>query len=122
MGAEKIKLSRFRYWQRQTWGYGFADRNVKKMEIWGSTAPNPDGSWDDSWVYLTTATSVKPSGLPLGELSSEDTQLLNDGEEFSFPLEVPAIRYLRLKVMETWSGARGSWYLMELSFWGAEEE
>lgn len=80
LGAEKIKLSRFRYWQRQTWGYGFADRNVKKMEIWGSTAPNPDGSWDDSWVYLTTATSVKPSGLPLGELSSEDTQLLNDGE------------------------------------------
>jgi hypothetical protein len=116
-----VKLSRFRYWQRQAWDAGFADRNVKKMEIWGSMNPNSDGSWDNSWEYLTTAESKKPSGLPLGQVSDEDIQLLNDGEEFTFPLEGPVIRYIRVKVLETWAGTIGAWYIMEFSFWGAEQ-
>ncbi|MDR1370386.1 MAG: DUF4959 domain-containing protein [Dysgonamonadaceae bacterium] len=115
------KLSRFRYWQRQTWDCGYADRNVKKMEIWGSENPNPDGSWDDSWYFLTTVDSQKPSGLPIGQLSSEDVQMLNDGEEFKFSLDTPPARYIRFNILETWSGAKGAWFIMEIAFWGGEQ-
>ncbi len=116
------KLSRVRTWQRRDYGLEFADRNVKRMEIWGSLDPNPDGSWDDSWTYLTTTESVKPSGLPSGQLSDEDRQLTIDGEEFMFPTGIPATRYIRLKILDTWSGAKNQWFLMEVALWGAEEK
>jgi hypothetical protein len=112
------KFSRFRWWQRKDYGLEFADRNVKTFEVWGSNNPNLDGSWD-SWTYLLTAKSVKPSGLPIGQLSDEDRQLIADGQEHIFPADVPACRYIRLKVTETWIGSIGQWFIMELAFWGA---
>jgi len=121
LGVNAAKLSRFRYWQRKNYGLEFADRNIKKMEIWGSNDPNPDGLWDNSWTYLMTVESVKPSGLPMGQLSSEDIQLIADGEEFTFPSNIPPVKYIRLKILETWSGAKNQWFMMEVSFWGSKE-
>jgi len=92
------------------------------MEIWGSVDPNSNGSWDDSWTYLMTIESVKPSGLPMGQLSDEDRQLILDGEEFTFPSDIPPVKYIRFKILETWSGAKNQWFMMEVSFWGSEEK
>jgi hypothetical protein len=92
------------------------------MEVWGSIDPNPDGSWDDSWTYLATAESKKPSGLPIGQFSEEDNQILNEGEEFSFSRDVPTVRYIRFKVLETWAGGKNEFAIMEVSFWGGEQK
>lgn len=115
----KAKLSRFRFWQRGSW-IAFTDRNIKKFEIWGSNEPSPDGSWE-GWTKLLEGESVKPSGLPMGENSTEDLALVGAGEEFVFPAGTPAVKYIRIKVLETWSGAE-SFYIMQVAFWGAEAQ
>ncbi|MET7000040.1 DUF5000 domain-containing lipoprotein [Chitinophaga defluvii] len=114
----KAKLSRFRYWQRGSW-VSFSDRNVKKFEIYGSNNPNPDGSWD-SWTKLLEGESVKPSGLPMGTNTAEDLALIGAGEEFVFPPGTPAVKFIRIKVLETWSGD-DAFFIMQVAFWGAEE-
>lgn len=113
----KAKLSRFKFWQRGSW-VAFTDRNIKKFEIWGSNNPAQDGSWD-SWTKLMDGESVKPSGLPMGQQSPEDLALVGAGEEFVFPENIPDVKYIRIKVLQTWSGAK-SFYVMQVGFWGAE--
>ncbi len=85
----------------------------------GSNNPAADGSWD-SWTKLMDGTSVKPSGLPIGTNSPEDIALVGAGEEFIFPENTPDVKYIRIKVLETWSGAK-SFYIMQVGFWGAEQ-
>jgi hypothetical protein len=119
LGVEQgAKLSRFKSWQRGQ-ECSFNDRNIRKFEIWGSMNPNPDGSFDESWTLLTDAESIKPSELPLGQLSEEDVQTIINGEEFLFSLDVPYVRYIRIKVKETWTKAP-EFYIMQVAFWGAE--
>ncbi len=119
LGVEQgAKLSRYKFWQRGQ-AASFNDRNIKKFEIWGSMNPNPDGSFDESWTLLMDAESIKPSGLPLGQLSEEDVQVVINGDEFSFSLDVPYVRYIRIKVKETWTKAP-EFYIMQVAFWGAE--
>jgi len=116
----KAKLSRFRYYQRGQY-MAWQDRNIKKFELWGSNDPNPDGSWDDSWTLLLEGESVKPSGLPPGQNSQEDMDLISEGEEFYFPSDAPAVTFIRMKVLETWGGG-DHFYIMGVDFWGAEVE
>ncbi|MDR1370383.1 MAG: Ig-like domain-containing protein [Dysgonamonadaceae bacterium] len=110
--GKTISLTKFRYWQRVSWDMIFTDRNVKKMEIWGSTSPNPDGSWDDSWTLLNTITSGTTS-------IGTDPALGQSGEEFAFPLDVLPVRYIRLRIIETWDGSTGSWFMMEIALTGS---
>lgn len=116
LGVEAV-LSRFKFWQRG-W-VGFNDRNIRKFEIWGSTDPSSDGSFDDSWVLLSTCESVKPSGLPAGQLSEEDIAVLQNGEEFPMEPGAPLVRYIRVRVTETWSKAE-CFFLLQVAFFGAE--
>ena len=91
--------------------------NVKKAEIWGSADPNPDGSWDDSWVLLATFNSVKPSGS--SSTTAEDIAYALAGEKVSFPLDAPAVRYIRFKTVENWDKqGRGFTNIAQLTFWG----
>ncbi|HWK57716.1 MAG TPA: DUF5000 domain-containing lipoprotein [Parapedobacter sp.] len=112
------KLSRFLYQQRTNsvvvrWGNG----NPRYFEVWGTAdTPNPDGSWE-GWTKLMDVESIKPSGLPLGQYSDEDWELALRGEEFNFPLDAPPVRYIRIKVNETWGLATGI-HIKELTFWG----
>lgn len=122
MGVEQgAQLSRVRLWQRTgvDISFGWQDRNIKKFEIWGSMNPNLNGSWDESWIYLMEGEFIKPSGLPLGQHSDEDLQSLLDGHEFTFPLNVPLVRFIRIKCTQTWSGAL-AFCLMQTVFWGNE--
>ncbi len=111
-------LKRFIYNQRNSpasvrWG----NHNARFFEIWGmADTPNPDGSWD-GWTKLMGVESIKPSGLPLGQITDEDMEVLLKGEEFDFPKGIPAVRYLRIKVNGTWAETT-SLHIAELTFWG----
>src|SRR3546814_14883140 len=88
----------------------------------GSTEPNPDGSWDDSWVLLGAFESVKPSGSPEGEMTSEDLNYILAGEDFQFEEDAPPVRFIRFKTTSNWD-ARGRDYanIGEVTFWTYED-
>ncbi len=64
---------------------------------------------------------IKPSGLPVGELTQDDWDARHAGDEFNVPLEAPAVRYLRVEVLETW-GRTQHFAISELEFWGNYQE
>lgn len=115
MGAA-YRLSRLKIWQRMSGLYNYG--NPKRFEVWGSNNPNADGSWD-SWTQLGTFTTVKPSGLPVGENSEEDQLTAEAGDTYTFP-EIQEFRYLRFKVLETWGGTN-YFHIVELSLYHLDQ-
>lgn len=110
--GQEVQLDNFRLWQRENALYNVA--NPKVFEVWGSNNPNADGSWD-SWTKLQTFTSFKPSGLPAGQNSDADNAYAKAGEKFVFPAGIPTVKYLRIKVLQTW-GNTTYLHLSELTF------
>ena len=109
------KLSRLVWFMRP--GFYYTLHNPKEVEIWGSNKPNPNGSFDDSWILLATSTQVKPSGLPEGQLSQADTDAALAGWTVTFPLNSPKVRYIRFKTKKNWSnGTYVNFY--EIMMWG----
>lgn len=115
------KLSRFKFWGRDFWYFNL--HHPKEIEIWGTNDPVvADGdacSWD-GWELLLSATSVKPSGPdPIGfdDLTTEDLALAHAGEEFEFPLEAPIVRYVRFRIVRSWTDSN-SVFMAEVTFWG----
>ena len=47
----------------------------------------------------------------------EEKKVFEAGEEFEFPIEAPAVRYVRFKLISSWSGSDGV-NLQEVQFWG----
>ncbi|MDR1221656.1 MAG: DUF4959 domain-containing protein [Tannerella sp.] len=96
-------------------GYPYVPDWVKDFEIWGSNELVDD--WD-KWILLGHFESFKPSGLPDPTYTAEDMEYERAGEDYSFPVGIPAVRYMRFKVL-TIRGGGGKFYsLNELSFWG----
>lgn len=114
LGVE-AELSRFIFYFRAN---ANAWRNVPKtFEVWGSTDPSSDGSWD-SWTKLLEGETIKPSGLPCGQISDEDIALAIDGIEFEFPPGTPKVRYIRIKTNEVHCEMNVS--VTEITFYGAD--
>lgn len=68
------------------YGNTFKAGHPKHFELWGSNEPNPDGSFDDSWVLLSEYESVKPSGGGVNDaLTTEDQEAAKNGENFIIP-------------------------------------
>lgn len=120
-----IILNRFKIWHRGPGERAWNTRNVKKFELYGSMSPNPDGSWDDTWIPLGKFEAVKPS--PGETITTEDHYYGNvegidfDVEESEFaPNPFVPVRYIRFKTTETFYGPTivGGIFLMEISFWG----
>ncbi len=111
-----VKLSRCALWQRPSDQWIYAQNNLINFELWGSTAPNPDGSWDASWTKILSHTIKKPSGLPEGQVSTADEAAAAAGEQMNVSLDVPAVRYIRIKIYSTWSMNAAN--IAEVSFWG----
>lgn len=112
----KAKLSRFKIWQRPQ-GYSFNHGNPHKWEIWGTNDPTDP----NSWVLLGKYTMIKPSGLPVGINTNEDLEAATDGQDYDFPIGIPAVRYLGWKNIDCWSaigGQTGFMHLEELTLWG----
>ncbi|MGK6351013.1 DUF4998 domain-containing protein [Parapedobacter sp. DT-150] len=113
--GESTKLHRMKFWQRVEGNFVFDRGNPKRFEIWGSNDPDADGGWNH-WTKLLDGESIKPSGLPLGTVTDADIAYARDGDEFLFEGQIPAVRYIRFKVVETWSGEDFT-HLLELSLW-----
>ena len=71
----------------------------------------------DTWIYIGTYESYKPSGLPHGQVSDEDKAFALAGEEYKVDITTPAVRYLRFKINKTWGNANYM-QLMEVEFYG----
>ncbi|NGM61534.1 DUF4959 domain-containing protein [Sphingobacterium sp. SGG-5] len=116
MGRMAI-FSRYKLWHRgpgQQWAYQAAA--PKRWEVYGTAeTPDPEGSWD-GWTLLMECESYKPSGD--GPITQEDALYATSaGEDFIFPDDMPPVRYLRFKILETW-GFLDYIYIQELTFWG----
>lgn len=111
------KLSRYKIWQRGTSTYAFNHGNPHEWEIYGTNTP----SIPDSWVLLEHRIMEKPSGLPVGTNSNDDIAIAEAGQEYDFPLGIPAVRYIAWKHIDCWAaieGQSGFLHLGELSLWG----
>ena len=117
------KLSRMKVAQRAL-GWEFEHGNPKRFQVYGSLNSNVRLDATDpelQWIFLGEFTSVKPSGLPYGEISPEDEMVASEGEDFTFPLELATeVRYLRFDVLETWGGTELI-HISELELWGQLE-
>jgi hypothetical protein len=78
--------------------------NLRKFEVWGSPNPPLDGSWTN-WTLLATCESVKPSGLPYGQITAEDRALGFAGFNWDLRSDVSKMRYIRLKSTQNWAGS-----------------
>ncbi len=115
------RLSRFILVQRQ--GFPYAHGNFRLFDVWGiKEEPAQDGSLDD-WYPLRVAAEPYNNGCVgirptlLGGTPNEDQEHLVNGDEFSFTLDDPEVRYIRLVVQETW-GLTGFSHFAEITFFG----
>lgn len=117
-----VKLSRFKLYQRG--GYElYKHGNPKHFKIYGTLDINKLPPYDaanptDGWTLLKDCHSFKPSGLPVGQVSSEDIEFQNKGEDFEFDVNnLVEVRFIRIENLETW-GDQQVTVIGELSFWG----
>ncbi|RFZ85233.1 DUF4959 domain-containing protein [Mucilaginibacter terrenus] len=110
----QAKLSRLSWFMRE--GFFYDLHNPKVVEIWGTNSPASDGSFN-GWTLLASHTQVKPSGLPAGQNSQADIDAAVAGENVTFPLDAPKVRYLRFKTLKNWSN--GTYVnFNEIMIWG----
>jgi hypothetical protein len=96
----------------------FINGTPKYFKIYGSNNPNPNGALDDTWTQVGGVYElVKPSGLPYGQRSTTDNQVVNDGSEFVFPLPVVQMRYFRFVLLQNFAGS-SSMEPAAFKFWG----
>lgn len=115
--GKSVKLNRFKMWGRLDYPDGFyAAGNIKKFEVWGRRdQPDGSGNWAN-WTKLKDCEIIKPSGLPMGQVSDADERAFRAGFEFRPSLNDFEVRYIRLKLIETWGGT-GFFYIGEISLW-----
>jgi hypothetical protein len=86
------------------------------MKVYGCAELDPTGDWN-SWTEIYDYVSIKPSGLPRGENTAEDLERFNAGELFDIDINLPKMRYLRIRVFETW-GLNDAWQISEITVYG----
>lgn len=116
--GSQVRLSRYKLWQRNNKGtYLFSHGNPHEWEVWGTNDPSDV----NSWVLLDHEVMVKPSGLPIGQVSNDDIAIADAGQEYEFPIDVPAVRYIAWKNIDSWAtidGATGFFHIAEMEFYG----
>lgn len=95
------RLSRFRLHHYDRYAGG----SPRVVEFYGrADIPPKDGS-EDGWHKLCTMIQIKPS-LEVGN-SMSDRESWERGTEVEVDLDAPEVRYIRLKVLESWDGRAG---------------
>ena len=105
-------------------GWAFEHGNPKRFQVYGSLNSNVSVDATEperQWIFLGEFNSFKPSGLPLEQASAEDEAIANEGEDFTFPIELATeVRYIRFDILETWGGTEMV-HISELEMWGQPE-
>lgn len=110
------KLSRVNIIQRQESWFLYAHGNPRLFEIWGTNDIPQDSIMNpDEWYLIKECVATRPTEQ--GGTADEDAQHALDGDEFTFKLEDPPFRYIRILVNETW-GNTGFIHMAEVEFWG----
>lgn len=111
-----IRISRVVFWQFawtfNNYGHYYAGNNGRTYEIYGTADEIPTQDMT-GWILLKTCVIEKPSGLPFiigrDNMSEEDYNIAHNlGHEFILPLDAPAVRHLRVRCVDTFGGAIGS--------------
>lgn len=108
-------FSRFKYWMipgGATREFNYA--HPEQWEIWGTNDLANDWS---KWTKIMDCKAEKPSGAPLGVLTTEDQVASRAGLDFSFPADIPRFRYIRWKTNKVFGGLPAV-QIAELMFWG----
>jgi hypothetical protein len=128
----KAYISRIQKWPRAAYEL-YSGSAPRTFELWGSTNPNPDGSWDDSWYLLGEFEQFKPSGYgegrEIGPITNEDSDYWYNRTEFELiqtdnvPEPYIPVTYLRLKFTSSFTtygtdASAGQIIIAELTFWG----
>lgn len=115
---EPYQLSRFKYWMNGPNLY-YQTANMKHIRIWGNNTVSTDPS---TWILLGEWDDWRPSGRPVGvELTEEDRERALAGNDFDFPLDIPAVRYIRIEAVNSWE-PRTRLQIPELEFYGRPTE
>lgn len=124
---QTVVLSRLKFWQHPN--YLWQSCSLSEFELYGSMNPNPNGSWDASWIPLGKVKAVKPSGGALGVPgTAEDIAFLRAGIDYEFeecdfaPNPQVPVRYIRLKALNSSRGYQSmndEIWIAEISLWGA---
>jgi hypothetical protein len=115
--GKKARLSRFKLYPRQQTDYViYGQGNFRIFEVYSSDeeGDNPSGDWS-TWTLRKVCTVVKPSGS--SGTTSDDIAAGKAGYDFSLPVDMPKVRYLRIKVLECWTGSTFS-HASELNVYG----
>jgi hypothetical protein len=117
------KLTSMKVWGRTAAADLFNKGNLKEFEVYGrATAPVLTDGTMTGWTKIMTGRSAKPSGSALGTHTPADLAYAQAGEEYFFNANAPAVRYIRLNVLDSWGPpADNYWYFTELAFWGYEQ-
>lgn len=129
----KARISRFKMWQRteaQAWIY--SHNNLKRYVIYGcneiTEAMRNSGTEIDGLIYPTfegwtkimDVETYKPSG-DNGKVTNEDKEYILNGDDQEIPIEAPEFRYVRIHMLENWSGGTIA-QIGEMTFWGQIKE
>lgn len=85
-------------------------------EVWGIETLPADGSFN-GWTKLATCEVVKKSGLPTGVNSDDDINNAKAGFQFNVEATAPPVRYIRIKMLQTFGNADYFW-MAEMTFFG----
>lgn len=116
----RAQISRYIIWQRMHTNnkdYFYNHGNPHEWELWGTNTPTDV----NSWVLLDKQIMVKPSDLPLGQLTNDDIEIAKAGHEYELPLDSPPVRYVAFKIIDNWAsiqGVTGFVHMSELKFYG----
>jgi hypothetical protein len=118
--GKKAKLSRFVYQQRGDGDRWYKAGNAKTFEVYaylGEDNP-PPGDWNE-WVKVVDAEVIKPSGSSSSTVTDDDIIYAQAGHDFSFPLNLESVRFLRFKALTTW--VSNYWHPIEITTYGVYE-
>ena len=117
-----VKLSRFNLQTVPDDKHMYNDVSPRIYELWGrpDDPSGTDGSFD-GWTKLVTIENVKPSGLPAGTLTEDDRIAGRQGDDADIPLDMPKVRYIRIRCLLNWSG-NTNMVISEVTFWGNDKD
>ena len=119
----RVQLKDMRLWPRPNNDDRWNGGHPKVFEIWGSLAPNDDGSLDESWSLLGRFECIRPSGaVPGTDMANQaDLDLAAMGIRFEFipingidPTET-TVRYLRFRTIEVFAMTNPTTQYMRVS-------
>ncbi|WP_162304600.1 DUF4959 domain-containing protein [Maribellus luteus] len=134
--GDTYKLSRYAWFQRvqlssgswmytygnpKTW-YVYARKEAPVLEEEITEDNDGDGlqDWTNYWTLIGSHEIIKPSGLPVGQVSQEDKDAAFAGHNFDFPLELDEMRYIRYGITSNFDGS-GWCNFSEIDFYGTDE-